>query len=565
MSDTHLILQAIDPIILLLSLGILAVILSKSVGLSPIVGYLLLGLALSRTSHQIFKNGNTIQTLSELGVVFLLFDIGLHFSFARMREQATNIFGFGPLQVLLGAIVIGGGAALFGLGIGASFLVGATLALSSTAVVARLIAERHQQSCPVGVTATAILIFQDVAAIAILIIATAFGTGDAVLPTIGLAFVKALLAFGVAALLARFVVRPVLTLIVRTQNEEVFTALALLIALSAGWATAALGLSMTLGAFLGGTILSDTPYRAVIQSEIKPFRGLLLGFFFVSVGLSIDTDAILSFWPAILCVAALIVAGKVLSNMAASLVFRWSTPGSTQLGFLLSQGSEFAFVIFSIPAVRALLGQDITSVLIAAVALTLAATPSLAEVGRNLAGKMRARARKLTDAELIPLETAVPVLIFGIGVRGRSVADALMEFDIAYLAIESDDRLLREAIADGYDVMLGSFSDPRLWQPMAIEGRMLNVLTEPRLETAAYIMPAVQHQYPDLPLLAAATDGEEAKMFNAIGLQSIKDPRRDGVDLAVQVLIELEVDPASAANWGLKRRGTLEDSQLEAA
>src|SRR5882757_11091996 len=122
MSDTHLILQAIDPIILLLSLGIVAVILSKQVGLGPIVGYLLLGLALSRMSHQILKNGNTIQTLSELGVVFLLFDIGLHFSFARMREQATNIFGFGPLQVLLGAVILGAGALLFGLGAGGASL-----------------------------------------------------------------------------------------------------------------------------------------------------------------------------------------------------------------------------------------------------------------------------------------------------------------------------------------------------------------------------------------------------------------------------------------------------------
>ena len=207
MSDTHLILQTIDPIILLLSLEIVAVILSRQVGLSPIVGYLLLGLALSRTSHQILKNGNTIQTLSELGVVFLLFDIGLHFSLARMREQAANIFGFGPLQVLLGAVILGGSALLLGLGIGPSFLIGTTLALSSTAVVARLIAERHQQSCPVGVTATAILIFQDIAAIAILIVATAFGTGAAVLPTIGMAFIKAMLAFG-AATIARPLHRP---------------------------------------------------------------------------------------------------------------------------------------------------------------------------------------------------------------------------------------------------------------------------------------------------------------------------------------------------------------------
>jgi TrkA-N domain len=197
-----------------------------------------------------------------------------------------------------------------------------------------------------------------------------------------------------------------------------------------------------------------------------------------------------------------------------------------QFGFLLSQGSEFAFVIFSIPAVHTLL----------AVALTLAATASLAETGRTLVGKMRARAQKIADAELVPLETAVPVLIFGIGARGRSTADALIEFDIPYLAIESDDRRLRDAIADGYDVVLGNFGDPRLWKPMAIEGRKFNIFTEPQFRVAANVMPAIQHQYPDLPLLAAVTDDEEATMFNAIGVQSIKDPFRDGVELAAQVL-----------------------------
>src|SRR6202046_505453 len=289
MTDTHQLLLAIDPIILLLSLGVVAVVATRHIGLSSIVGYLAIGLALRAAGHTVFRNSNTIEVLSELGVVFLLFDIGLHFSFSRIRDQASNIFGFGPLQVVLGSAVIGLGAyALFGLSIPASALVGAILALSSTAVVDRLIHDRHQRNCPVGLTAIAILIFQDVAAIAILVVVTSLDGGNAVLLPIAVAMAKAVAAFAAAELIARFVVRPVFLLIVRSQNEEIFTAVALLVALAAGWVTAAVGLSMTLGAFLGGVILADTPYRTVIQSEIKPFRGLLLGFFFVSVGLSID-------------------------------------------------------------------------------------------------------------------------------------------------------------------------------------------------------------------------------------------------------------------------------------
>ncbi len=272
-ADAPLVLEALVPVILLLALGVVAVIGSRSLGLSPIVGYLLLGLGLGATSNQLVADSGTVATLAELGVVFLLFDIGLHFSIAHMRAQAQDIFGFGPVQVALGTIGLGALALAFGLPPVATVLVGATLALSSTAVVARLIAERHQQNCPVGLTATAILIFQDVAAIFILIVATALGTGEDMLPAAGLALLKAAAALGIAVMLARLVVRPLFDLVARSRNEEVFTAVALLVALSAGWATGSIGLSLTLGAFLGGMIIAETPYRAIVQSEIKPFRG----------------------------------------------------------------------------------------------------------------------------------------------------------------------------------------------------------------------------------------------------------------------------------------------------
>jgi Kef-type K+ transport system membrane component KefB len=447
MTDTHQLLMAIDPIILLLSLGIVAVMATRHIGLSRIVGYLAIGLALRAAGHTVFRNSNTIEVLSELGVVFLLFDIGLHFSF-RIHEQTSNILGFGPLQ--FGATVIGLGAyALFGLSVPASILVGATLALSPTAVVDRLIHERHQRNCPVGLTAIAILVFRDVAAIAILIVVTSLDGRNAVVLSIAYALVKAIAAFVAAALLARFVVRPVFVLIVRSQNEEIFTAVAVLMALAAGWAMATVGLSITLGAILGSVILADTSYRTVIRSEIKPFRGPLLGFFFASAGLSIDPATIIACEPAILLIVALIMVGKTVSNMAVSLIFRWSTPGSMELSFLIAQASECAFVILSLPAVWSLLGTKTTSALIASVALTLAATPTIADAGRRLAGALLAKAVKPADPEVITVEMAAPVLAFGLGARGCAVADALTEFGIGYLPVESDEKRLREALADG--------------------------------------------------------------------------------------------------------------------
>jgi Kef-type K+ transport system membrane component KefB len=550
MAEAHGILSALVPIILLLTLGVIAAVGSRAIGLSPIVGYLVLGLALSGTGVNLVADSVTIATLAELGVVFLLFDIGLHFSLGHIRTQARDIFGFGPVQVLGGTVGLGLVALAFGLSPGVAFLVSATLALSSTAVVAGLIAERHQQNCPVGLTATAILIFQDIAAIFLLIVANALGGGEAMLPAAGLALLKAAGAFGVAVLLSRVVVRPVFGVIARTRNEEVLTAMALLVALSAGWATGSLGLSLTLGAFLGGMILAETPYRAVIQSEIKPFRGLLLGFFFVSVGLSLDLAALLRFWPAVIGIAVLLLAIKIVTNAAASLVFRWSVPGSTQLGFLLAQGSEFAFVILSLPAIRTLIGETQSAVLIAAVALSLAATPTLAEVGRSLAGRMRQRVVRGADPELQPRELAGPVFIAGMGRTGRTLADALAEFDIAYAAIERDEKRLREAVADGYNVVFGDFSDPRIWEPVALHGRKITVLTAPIFEVSRELGPTVRELFPDLKRVAVVRSQEEAERFRSIGVLPIIDRSvPPGLDLAALVLAELGVDSDRIGDW----------------
>jgi len=199
-----------------------------------------------------------------------------------------------------------------------------------------------------------------------LIVVGALNTGTGVGLVMLLAFAKAIAAFAATVVIARVVIRPLLALVAGTGNEEVFTATALGIALAAGWATGQIGLSLTLGGFLGGLTLSETPYRVVIQSEITAFRGLLLGFFFIYVGFSLDAGIIAHHWLAVLGIAVAFVGVKVLTNVGASLVFRWSVPGSTQLGFLLSQGSEFAFVILSLPTVRALVGESTASILVAA-------------------------------------------------------------------------------------------------------------------------------------------------------------------------------------------------------
>jgi CPA2 family monovalent cation:H+ antiporter-2 len=559
MGEAHQILGAIAPVVMLLALGIIAVMATRAVGLSPIVGYLVLGLGLQGAGVNLLASG-TVRILAELGVVFLLFDIGLHFSLVRIRDQARDIFGFGPVQVLFGTVGLGMIGLLFGIGPLPSFLAGATLALSSTAVVAPIIAARHQQNCPVGLTATAILIFQDVAAIFILVVAGTMETGTALLPATGLALANAAAAFGIAVLLARLIVKPLFGLLARSRHEEVFTATALFVALAAGWATGSAGLSLTLGAFLGGMVIAETPYRPLIQAEIRPFRGLLLGFFFVFVGASLDVTVLALSWLTVLGLAVLLVAVKFALNAAASLIFRWSVPGSTQLAFLLAQGSEFAFVIFSLPAVRALVGEAPSAILISAVALTLAITPNLADLGRAMAGRLRQTKSPHADHELRERGQSAPVAIYGMGARGRAVADGLNAFAIRYAAIESDQKQLREAVADGYSVDFGDLSDARVWEALGMTDRRILVLTEPMYEVSRNLTPLARQHFPDVIRVAAATDEEQAARLAAIGLTPLLDREVNGEELAAGVLELLHVPSPAIAQWRDRRRERLSGS-----
>ena len=242
---------------------------------------------------------------------------------------------------------------------------------------------------------------------------------------------------------------------------------------------------------------------------------------------------------------------KVILNAAASLVFRWSVPGSIQLGFLLAQGSEFAFVILSLPPVRVLVGEATSSVIVAAVALSLAATPTLAEAGRVLAGQLRrGRARtKAGDLELQPHDLTAPVLIVGMGPVGRTLADALNEFGIGYSAIESNQRRLAQAVADGYIAAFGDMADPRLWEPVAMHGRRI-ALTEPSYETESELAPIALRRYPAVKGFAVVPDETEAERFRKLGLEAVVDRSVPaGLDLAATVLLELGLEATSIETW----------------
>jgi len=553
MNEAH----ALTPAIILLFVGIIAMTLARRIGLSSIVGYLVAGVLIGPHAFGLIQESKTTHLLAELGVVFLLFDIGLHFTLSSIWEARRDIFGLGPLQIVLCGLVFGAIAMAFGHAPEYALILGGALALSSTAVVVHTLAERVQQNCPVGLTGTAVLIFQDICAIFLLILAASLETGgvasseSSLASEVSLAVVKAIAAFVAAVLLGRFAIKPLFRFFSQTKNEEVFTAMALLVVLATAAATGRSGLSLTLGAFLGGMIISESPYRHVIQTEAKPFRNLLLGFFFITVGMSLDWRILLAHWAEILIFLVALVMIKALLVAVAARIFGWSTPGSVQLGFLLAQGSEFIFVIIAMPTVRESLGETTVGIVITGVAVSLACTPGLAAFGNSLARRLRQRsAVAVPSSEITPQATIAPVIVFGMDEVGRTVADALEAHAVPYDAFDGNyDRFLA-ASADGYPVAFGDPGDVRLMETLAYAERDAIVITNPRYEVAEALKPIMQDRYPKLTRFISIDSDKDRIRYEELGLYPVVNrsfPR--GIDLAAAVLHSQEIDEEKIQEW----------------
>lgn len=558
--------EALQPAIIYLGAGLAAAFASQAVRLSPIVGYLIAGLAIGPSGVGLVAENETTAFLAQLGVVFLLFEIGLHFSLHEFRVRKRDMLALAPLQIVLCAVAFAAMGAVLGWPPETALIIGASLALSSTAVVSRILSDRHVEGGPMGRSATAILVAQDVAAIFLLTFAASLDgdvqdRGGALLRALGYA-VAALL---IAVLAGRFVVRPLFRSLAATNNREAFTVVALFIVLAASAATARVGLSLTLGAFLAGMALSDTTYRHVVLHEIKPFQGLLLGLFFMSVGMGVDLRALAGVWPAVIMATLAIMALKTALTVAAARLNGWKTPGATALGFLLAQGSEFTLVVVGGSALAGGLPREVASVLLAAVALTLIAAPFWASLGIRLARRLARRAQTETSEPAAP-SAARPVMVFGMTPVGRFAVDALRDHNIPYVAIDNDPERFVAAQGDGYDVVFGDARDRRLMDKLGAARSRAIVIGAPRLGLGglgddSVVAPAPQR------FVSVETAGERATQL-ALGRRAhLALTQPSGVELAADLLGELGVAPSAIASWladQSERRGLMEGAAAEA-
>jgi glutathione-regulated potassium-efflux system protein KefB len=545
--------------------AVIAVPVFRRFGLGAVLGYLTAGVALGPHGIRVISNAEPALAASEIGVVMMLFVIGLELSPARLKVMRKPVFAAGGTQVLLSGLVLAlmvmfsgplFGGALFGGAMSwkAALIVGVGLALSSTAIGLQMLAERKALTTEHGRLAFAILLFQDLAAIPLLTAIPLLGHAhlDAS-DTTWMAIAKAVGAIAAVAIGGRLVLRHVFRVVARTQMPEVFTGAALLAVLGAAWVMQVAGLSAGLGAFLAGVLLADSEFRHELESQIDPFKGLLLGLFFMAVGMSIDLQRVLNEPGLIMSIVAAFMAMKFLLLFAVGL-----RPGglnrreSLQLAAVLALGGEFAFVVFGEAMKAGLFDNAMRDRLVAAVGLSMALTPLLVIVISRLLATHPVK-RKKRAFDTFP-EGHPQVLIAGFGRFGQIVVRLLAAHRTPFIAIEADIEQVDFSRRFGNLIYYGDPAKPELLRSAGAEHVKVFVVAIDNQERNTRTVEVIRRHYPGAVVYARARDRRHAWELMDLGAKVMRETFYSSLKLGEEVLVELGIAPDVARDHAKRFR-----------
>ena len=519
-----------DALVVLGTAGIVVPILSR-LGFSPVLAYLgagallgPLGLGSLIGSFPVLfwftvGDANDVAGIAELGVVFLLFLIGLELSLHRLLTMRRLVFGLGGLQVLVTTALLAGAAAYFGKNPSEAIILGASLSLSSTAIVLELLTRQQRLNTNVGRASFSVLLAQDLAVIPILMFVSILAAGPhgSVLASLGTALLQAAIALAVIVVFGRVLLRPLFRLVASTRSRDLFIATALFVIIAAGVIANQAGLSMALGAFVAGLLLAETEYRKAIEATIEPFKGLLLGIFFFTVGMDIDVRELLR-EPLLLlaAVVGLIVVKSLLIGGLAKL-FRLSWPVAAEMGLLLGPGGEFAFVGIGTAVDFGLIDARLAGSALAVTAVTMALTPALSFAGRRFAARLRAAGVAPSELIVRPSGGRKHAIVVGYGRVGKVVCALLKEHGIPHIAADSDAAMVTRDRRDGHDVYFGDAADPRFLETCGLAEAAGVIVTIHTHDLIDEVVEHVRAMRSDVLIVARARDADHARHLYGLG------------------------------------------------
>ncbi len=493
----------IDALIYLAA-AVICVPIAKRLGLGAVLGYLIAGAVIGPWGLRFIGDVESTMHFSEFGVVLMLFVIGLELEPKRLMTMRKSVFGGGSLQMALCGVALAGGALLLGLDWKASLVVGAALALSSTAIAVATMAERNFLPTPTGQTGFAILLFQDIAAIPLLAVVPLLGVQAIANADPGwLAALKAFGAIAAVIVIGLYLTRPLLRIIAATDLREVFTAFALLLVIGISQVMLLAGLSMGLGAFLAGVLLASSEYRHALETDIEPFKGLLLGLFFISVGMAIDFGLLLSKPGMVALLLFGFIVVKIAMLWVAARVLDISSKQRWLFAILLSQGGEFAFVVFGASRMAGVLSREWEALLTMAVALSMATTPLLLIAHDWWMARMECAKGGKDEADVID-EKDAPVIIAGFGRFGQIVGRLLLANGARAVVLDHDPDQIELLRKFGTKVFYGDATRLDLLHAAGAKNAKLLVNAIDDVEDSLKLTDIVREHFPNLNIVARA-------------------------------------------------------------
>ncbi len=489
MTSTYL----VDTIILLIA-AVLTVPFFQAIKVGAVPGFLIAGVIIGPYGLGLINNITEIGNLAEIGVVFLLFVVGIELKPSRLWQMRRLVFGAGILQVVLTGLLIGIVAYnVFDVPLRATILVGPALALSSTAFVLQLLCEQKLLVSAYGRTSISILLLQDLAVVPLLALVPLLTMPElSIGEDIGLALAESVLILVFVILLSRYLLHPILHRVALSGNPETFTASAILIVLGTAFVTEHAGFSMAMGAFLAGLLISDSSYKHQVMAEIQPFRGLLLGLFFMSMGMTLNLDLLLDSPLASFGVVSLLIIAKAAVLFPIAYLFKLKLKNSLAVALVLAQSGEFALVLFSLAYRSNLLTEALFQQLLLVVLLSMLVTPVLADIAQRLV-----KAQGSSKTKSVEKPVAAPIVLAGFGRVGRRIGEILSIADKPYVALDSDATIVEEERINGHPVFFGDVTKPEVLKGAGAGDAQTIIVTLNDTDAAEQVVSSLRKNHPD--------------------------------------------------------------------
>ena len=545
----------LEPILLLLGSAVLGVVAFRMMHLPPMLGYLAVGILIGPHALGLAENSKTTETLAEFGVVFLMFSIGLEFSLSQLMAMRRIVFGLGLAQVTLTIVA----TMLFGWLLAtqlpglkitwqAAFALGGALAMSSTAIVVKMLTERLELESPHGRKIIGILLFQDLAVVPLLILIPSLGKPpEELAETLAWAGVKAVIVLVLLLFIGQKIMRTWFTIVVKRRSQELFMLNLLLITLGAAWITEHAGLSLALGAFVAGMLISETQYKHQVEEDIKPFRDVLLGLFFITVGMLLNVGLVLENWWLVLLLLVLPVLLKFALIAVLAKLFGASDGTAMRTGLGLAQAGEFGFVLLALTADAKLIDDFIIQLVLASMVLSMLVAPFIISKSDQIVMKVSSnewmmQSLQLTQIASRTMSTQKHVIIAGFGRSGQTLATLLTEEKVAYQALDLDPERVQEAQAAGAHVSYGDAARRESLVAAGIYRASALVITYASTPSAIKVLHLVHELAPALPVIVRSYDDTDLDVLKKAGAAEVVPEALEGsLMLASHALVMMGV------------------------